>query len=313
MERTAVHLGQRALLEPFTTNDAWALTTYDACSMRCTYCITETQGVSRPRLPAEEVTVRLAAELADVEPHARICVGPFTDVYPEIEADERVTRAALEVIHAAGRPFNLVTKGLTATRDIDLFHHPLTFVQVSVCTTDPGFVARYEPGAAPADERIAMANQLVASGVNTVLQCAPWIPGVSDVAAIRSAVDERISVQVTPLRVPARLVRAIRAFEFDQRSINAAYREAFEANPHLPRVRWSRPPPLDGAAPHITDNFGTHTPTTWDPAEPSPRFVEPLLGEVEAALARAYAAGEILDMSTGVPKGRPQGRRSRRS
>ena len=315
MPGQAVHLGPRPLLDRHTVNDSWALTTYDACSMRCTYCITRAQGVSRPKYPADQVADQLRSEHEPIPQGSRIGVGTYADVYPDIEADLGVTRAALAVLVEQERPFNLVTKGPTVTRDIDLFRLPGTEIQVSVCTLDLDFLHTYEPGVVHPDLRLAAANELAAAGVTTIVQCAPWVPGVSDVPALRARLDDAVLVQVTPLRLPDYLDRAARSFPYEQPEINEAYQRAYEEAGDLPGVRWSRPPALDGSPPHIVDNVGHRRPASaadWVPAAPAPDPGAPKMESRRRAITRRLA--ELARMTDGdASSPADQERRSSRS
>ena len=52
----------------------WALSTYDACDLACTYCVTYAQGRSTPRRGADEVVDSLRDELRSVPMSATIGV-----------------------------------------------------------------------------------------------------------------------------------------------------------------------------------------------------------------------------------------------
>ncbi len=261
---------QLPLVERHTVSNAWAVNTYTACDIRCSYCITRAQGISRPRHPASEIAGQLRRELDAAGTIDRLVVGCYADVYPSPEAELRVTRAALEVIAERGYDFRLVTKGTCVVRDADLFMHPLSLIQVSVSMLDDDHVARLEPGADSPASRLAALHQLHALGVRVVLQISPWIPGVSDVAALLERVDPAIRVQVTPLRLPATLDRARRALRLTQREVNEAYRREYERVGTRRNVWWARPPTLEGDPPYIKDNIGRHEIEDWTPAPPAP-------------------------------------------
>jgi DNA repair photolyase len=258
------------LMESLTVNDAWVLNTYAACDIRCVYCITKAQGQSYPRFPRAAVADRLREELDAIGEIDRMGVGAFCDVYPNVEATERVTRAALEVLADRNLRFNLVTKGTTVVRDIDLFARRGVEVHISLCTVDEDAVSRLEPGAPSAQSRLAALHHLAASGVRVRLQVTPWIPDVSDLAALLDRVDPNIRVTTTPLRLPSYLHRAERTFGLTQRDVNEAFRREYERVGPRPNLLWSRPPALDGSPPHISDQWGTHEITDWTAAAPAP-------------------------------------------
>jgi DNA repair photolyase len=266
------------LVQRHSVSDAWAINTYRACDIRCTYCITTAQGRSQPRFPAAEVAARLEAELDAVGEIDRIVVGPYCDVYPSPEAELGVTRAALQVLDRRGLDFRLITKGPTVVRDIDLLGDPRNLIQISICMLDPAHVARYEPGAASADERLAALHELDDAGVHCLVQATPWIPGITDALALRRRVRPEIRIQVTPLRLPWYLDRADRAFGFTQAEVNEAYHREYDrvrSHPDCVNVVWSRPPALDGAPPHISDNLGAPDVDDWSPSPPAPVLTAP--------------------------------------
>jgi hypothetical protein len=82
------------LVERHTVSDAWAVNTYVARDIRCTYCITSAQGRSMPRYPADAVARQLREELDAIEEVDGLVVGPYCDVYPGPEAHLGVTRRA---------------------------------------------------------------------------------------------------------------------------------------------------------------------------------------------------------------------------
>lgn len=258
------------LLQPLTVTGELALNTYVTCEFRCRYCITNAQGRSEPRYGPRSVKARLAHELEPVGLPVRITVGAYCDVYPRPEVELRVTRAALEVLAERSIGFRLITKGPAVVRDIDLFGAPETQIMVSLNSLDDEAIARLEPGAPTAAERLAALAELAAAGLRTVLQLSPWIPGVSDVDQLLARVDPAIEVVVTPLRLPPYLRQAKQVFSFTQAEINAAYRAAYERVAPRPNLGWSRPPSLDSAPPHISDNLPRAVIEDWMPAPPAP-------------------------------------------
>src|SRR5262245_16977197 len=98
----------------------WALTTYDACDIRCSYCASYAQGPSRPLASAGEVRDILQNQLPSVPREHTICLGAIIDCYAHAEAEHEVTRAALEVLVADDRNLVIVTKGTLIERDLDL-------------------------------------------------------------------------------------------------------------------------------------------------------------------------------------------------
>ena len=270
------------LVERHTVSDAWAINTYAACDIRCTYCITSAQGRSEPRVPPDELASQLRHELDQIGEVDRLVVGPYCDVYPSPEAQLGITRQALEVLDERELSFRLVTKGTTVVRDADLLTRPDNLIQISLITLDDDAIAWLEPGAPSAAARLDALHELASRGVEVLVQATPWIPGITDVRALRRRVDRDIAIQVTPLRLPPHLARATRALDLTQDEVNDAYRREYERIGPLRRVRWSRPPPLDGSPPHIVDNLGASVVSDWTPA-----LIAPVPGPRRSWMKRA--------------------------
>ena len=143
--------------------------------MRCTYCITNAQGISTPRYQREEIARRLNHEMDQLGEIRLLVVGPYCDVYPSTEVVHRVTRAALEVLSERDQGFVLITKGTDVLRDTELFRHPRTKIEISLCSLDEAALARIEPGAASPERRLATLHELASRGIRMTMQLAPWI------------------------------------------------------------------------------------------------------------------------------------------
>jgi hypothetical protein len=242
------------LLERCGPLEGFGLSTYDACSFRCRYCITGAQGTSTPRFPADVIAARLADELARLELPCRVGVGLFCDAYPPIEAELGVTRRALEVLVDHDVDIRVITKGLTVRRDVDLLvGRPRTAVNVSLSSTRWDALRRFDGQAPPPVERLALLHDLAAMGVQVEVALSPWIPGVTDTVDLIDAVDPAIPIRITPLRVLAPEV-AKTAFgrQWNQAEVNRAFEREFERVGERPNVFWSPPAPPDGSAPHVS-------------------------------------------------------------
>jgi len=156
---------------------------------------------------------------------AHIGVGAFCDAYPSVEHDYRVTRAAVEELVSQGRRFTIITKGSLVVRDIDLIaNNPRARVRISLCTMNEDALRRVDPLATTATKRVEGLRTLHDAGVKVGLNCMPWIPEVSDAAALVDAIDDDISIVFGPLNVlwPA-VAPSPYGKRFRQADINAAY------------------------------------------------------------------------------------------
>lgn len=220
----------------------WYLTTYTACDLRCSYCITYAQGPSMPAVAREHLTEQLGRELEDLPEHATICIGGFVDGYPHAEANHGVTRLALAELVRRRRDVNIVTKGTTVERDLDLIRAGDVGVAVSVLSADDRVTARLEPHTPPPTTRLALVERLHRAGVSVTLNVAPWLPGVTDLVELLDAVGPEVAVVVGPANVQSPLVRNVPALRgLDQRSASAAYVAEHRRIGRRPNVRWVAP------------------------------------------------------------------------
>lgn len=235
--------GEQPLLQYSPMCSVWALTSYDACDIRCSYCASYAQGPSEPIVPAASVRDVLERELVHVPQHQLISVGPIIDGYTHAEATCGVTRAALEVLVEQGRPLVIVTKGPTVLRDVDLLAgHPDARVCVSLPSFDEAVLARIEPQAPTAAERTALVEALHDAGVTVQLHVQPWIPDMADALEMVEWAAGRFDTWFAPLNVQNPVVAASGwGARLTQRAINEAYVAEMKRVGPRPRVVWARP------------------------------------------------------------------------
>jgi DNA repair photolyase len=216
---------------------------YLACDIRCAYCITGAQGRSRPRFGADTVREQLRYEL-DAKGHRQRLVGLGTlcDAYPSVEPELGVTRIVLDELNRLGWPVRVVTKGVGVRRDVDLLLRGNGYVTVSLSTLDSDAAARLEPGAPPPAERLDLARDLADAGVRIRVSVAPWIPGVTDIAAIARRVGSKVPITVAPLNVASPEVRRTGfGRRFSQHEIDRDYLAAWRTSAKPSSVRWLLP------------------------------------------------------------------------
>jgi DNA repair photolyase len=237
------HGGEQPVLQYSPMCSVWALTTYDACDIRCSYCASYAQGPSKPLATAEEVRVILERQLPSVPREHTICLGAIIDCYAHAEAEHEVTRAALEVLVADSRDLVIVTKGTLIERDLDLLSgYAKVHVDVSVPSLDETFLDDIEPQADSGAERFATIEHLADAGVDVQLHVQPWIPGMTDAKRMVEAAAGRFRVWIAPLNIQNPIIARSRwGKRFTQREINEAYvAEMKRVGPH-PNVTWARP------------------------------------------------------------------------
>jgi Radical SAM superfamily len=240
------------LLHEIQVCGGWALSTYARCDFRCVYCITGAQGVSSPLVSRTELPNQLRNELAPLGRDVHISVGAICDAYPPAEAHHEVTRRALQVLVADGRHVTVITKGTLVLRDRDLLAKADARVRVSLCAVDERALKRVDPKAPTAAERLSVIGALADSGITVSVSAAPWIPGVSDIAALLERVPPGVPVCVAPLNVSSPEVAATPyGRRFSQRAVNEAYIDEFERVGPRPFVDWVRPIRVDASEPEF--------------------------------------------------------------
>lgn len=155
---------------------------FAGCDHGCKYCWAPSiLRINRQRFidrcqPRQGVLNRLekdAAKYAGTDKQVLLC---FTcDPYPNIEAETELTANALAILSRNDVPFQILTKGgMRAVRDIklygpkDAFGSSLTFVL-------PGHSQKWEPNAAPPEERFKALKEFHNAGIKTWVSLEPVI------------------------------------------------------------------------------------------------------------------------------------------
>lgn len=193
---------------------------YRGCEHGCSYCYARPShsylGLS-PGLDFETVIIarrglaeRLRHELSrpGYTP-ATLAIGTVTDAYQPVERELRLTRAALEVLHAARHPWAVVTKGSGVERDLDLIA-PMgqagqAAVYVTLTTLDAELARRLEPRAPAPWRRLRTIRTLAEAGVPVGVSVAPQIPFINeDMEQVLAAAREAGATRAfyTVLRLP---------------------------------------------------------------------------------------------------------------
>jgi DNA repair photolyase len=179
---------------------------YLKCGFRCIYCITDSQGKTRPTIadPAE-FKLAFAHDLAHFNTdNFMFCVSGATDPYNDIEEENGFTRHVVDELTAHNRRFSITTKGPLVVRDIDLFlrlPHERYKVLVTISASTTELARRMEPFAPPPEDRIAAVHQLQAAGVHTFVGVYPWIPEVTDTDRLLSLLPKGVTVCFQPLEL----------------------------------------------------------------------------------------------------------------
>lgn len=169
---------------------------FRGCGHRCTYCyapgflhISEDEFGNRPT-QRNNILEYIARDLERRDPSLPkdpvfLC---FTcDPYQPIESANHLTRAVIQLLHNFGHPVSILTKGgLRSQRDLDLLDERDQYA-CSLVFADEAYREKYEPGAAPTAERIAVLQEAHDRGIPTWVSCEPVIFPRQTLQLIREA------------------------------------------------------------------------------------------------------------------------------
>lgn len=161
--------------------------TYQGCTHRCTYCFAAKKvlGFGDVRKGNGVVALRKfvagsrTLETAWCDWNIPLHWGGVSDPFQPAEAEYRYSRQCLEVFAESGHPFAVSTKGRLAVDPeyLALFKDCNAAIQVSLVSPQ---YDRYEPGAPPFAERLAMLPKLAAVSKRLIVRSQPYSVGLLD-------------------------------------------------------------------------------------------------------------------------------------
>lgn len=199
---------------------SWQINPYRGCEFACKYCYaryTHEFMEMRNGLDFErKIYVKkhtgwlLRQELKQVRAGQSIAIGTATDPYQPAERKFGTTRALMEEFSRhQGLSLGLVTKSDLILRDLDLLRviaaKNRLRIHVTITTTDAALARILEPRAPRPDLRFTAVQKLIAAGIQTSVNCAPVLPGITDSpkeleSVVRSAAEAgALSVAAIPL------------------------------------------------------------------------------------------------------------------
>lgn len=171
-----------------------ALNLYRGCSHGCTYCYAPQMlkcdratfhAEQVPKANAIERVERDAARLRD-DPR-RVLLNFTHDPYDPADAERKLTRQAIAILHRHGLGVDILTKaGLAATRDFDLLGDK-DRVAVTLTCLLAGESLQWEPRAARPDSRLQLLHDAKAKGLKTWVSCEPVVDPGQTLEMIRRA------------------------------------------------------------------------------------------------------------------------------
>ena len=199
---------------------AWMINPYRGCEFACKYCyarythefmeMRDSLDFERKIYVKQHSAWLLRQELKQVRGGQSIAIGTATDPYQPAERKFRITRAIMEEFaRHEGLSLGLVTKSDLILRDLDLLRGIASknrlSIHVTITTTNTKLARMLEPRAPRPDLRFKAVKALSAAGIQTSVNCAPVLPGITDsptqlesVVRAAAAADAR-SVAAIPL------------------------------------------------------------------------------------------------------------------
>jgi DNA repair photolyase len=181
---------------PFTH----AINPYRGCEFGCRYCYArytheflelQPDEFERKIYFKQNAAWLLKQELQRLKPGTEIAIGTATDPYQPLERKLGITRSLLEVFaQTGGFKLSIITKSALITRDLDVLKNVARAnqlsVSITVTTTDRRLARLLEPRAPRPDLRIKALAELRSAGIRAGVNCAPLLPGITD---LRSSID----------------------------------------------------------------------------------------------------------------------------
>jgi DNA repair photolyase len=161
---------------------------YSGCDHACTYCYAplatrkkrDTFCLSKPR---EGVLSKFLADAGELELQSEsrpILLSFTTDPYQTLDIKYKLTREAIKILHAHNLRVSVLTKGgKRSERDFDLLskNKELSEYGTSLVFSDESMRQRFEPGAAPMQERMDALKKAHKLGIRTYVSLEPvWFP-----------------------------------------------------------------------------------------------------------------------------------------
>jgi DNA repair photolyase len=175
---------------------SYAMNLYRGCAHNCSYCDGRSEGYYAPenfgsdieaKVNAPEILKREldpARKRKPMRPGFILLGGGVNDCYQPAEKKYLLARQALESIRDFGHPVHILTKSTLAERDFDLLmrinKQSKAVLSTSISTADDGVARRFEPGAAPPSERLAMIGRAKRAGLSAGVYLLPLIPFITD-------------------------------------------------------------------------------------------------------------------------------------
>jgi DNA repair photolyase len=194
----------KTILSGYTTGEAWFghnynMNIYKGCCHGCIYCDSRSEcyrvdDFDEVRAKKNALTL-LARELQSKKRIGIVGTGAMSDPYNPWEKEYRLTRGALELIHARRFGVSIATKSDLITRDIDLLtsiatHSPV-LVKITITTAEDSLCQIIEPNVAVSSRRFSMLKELSDNKIFTGILLMPILPFLEDSAENITGIVQR--------------------------------------------------------------------------------------------------------------------------
>lgn len=163
---------------------------YRGCCHGCIYCDSRSdcyqiEDFGRVRAKGDALRI-IRDELRHKVKTGVVATGSMSDPYNPFEAQEQLTRHALELLDAYGFGAAIATKGTLIVRDADILQsiagRSPVLVKITITCVEDALAAKLEPGAPPPSERFLALRQLTDAGVFCGVLLMPVLPFLEDSA-----------------------------------------------------------------------------------------------------------------------------------
>ncbi len=160
---------------------------YRGCQHACIYCDSRSKcyqlgDLSDIRMKSNALQL-LEKEVRGKRVRGTIGFGSMNDPYMPVEAQQKQTRGALEIIAKNKFPVHIKTKSNLVCRDIDLLKSISSIyaaVSITITTTNDELAAKIEPGAPVSSKRFEALKQLSEAGIYCGICLMPVLPFITD-------------------------------------------------------------------------------------------------------------------------------------
>jgi DNA repair photolyase len=179
--------GQAGEYAPLATNP------YRGCGHKCAYCYVpsvlrmdrkEFDSSATERNGFATALIKDAKKYQMLGVTEQVMLSFTTDPYHPF--DNRLTRLVIGTLQAHGLGVCTLTKGGSrALRDLDLFRHDRDAFASTLTSLDDAFSRKWEPGAAPASDRVATLRRFHDAGIFTWVSLEPTLDVESSLEIVR--------------------------------------------------------------------------------------------------------------------------------